>query len=758
MRTSPRCRFFAVGAVFLGFAFAGPMAAAGDLQILYPLYSYPNWYSPSTYLWGEVAAAASTAPITAIINPDSGPDGPPNADYIHGLNDLHAAGVTILGYVYTHYGNTTTRPLSDVQADIDTYEQQYSAYGVSGIFLDEASTDPSTLSYYSGLYTYIKGHSHLTQVVTNPGTNIPEAFISAPTSDTSVIFEDTSGWTQYVTDSYVANDPAQRFAALVLKVPTVAQMHAAIALAVQRNVGYVFVTDKTTPNPYNALPSYWTDEINYIAAGPTNTLTASKGGPVPQQLGTTTYGSFGTPQTAAFAGALQLGKSSALALFGADGRVLLEAGASLPGLPQSGSVIVSFGQPSGDAALVTLRPGKGAITAQDNVALVSGLYQGATNVVAQTAAPSSSRAIKNFLAIDGNGTTTFFLASLEGAGVAAENNKALFAVQSTALNLLVRTGELVNGSKILSLTTLEGSSRTLADGRWRAGDAAFGVRLGFSDGEAIYTIPATAASPADWTLVAETGPSAIAALNGATIASFGLPGFGPKGFAVLATLAVTKGGPAMVANDVALITAQYGSAPTVLARKGDSVSTDSVGHALTGARIRAMTDPIMGGEAQVAFMLTASGLNPAEEAVAQLALPAIAYSSDGAAWSLMANVGAVAPGGGYWAGFSSLALSDGATSAPLFTGLLKVSAAAGVSSASDFGLWTVDSTGALRLLLGADEGITVSGMRKTVRTFSALTPAPGSIGAASGYDQSGHVEALATFSDGTQALLKLTAP
>ena len=64
----------------------------------------------------------------------------------------------------------------------------------------------------------------------------------------------------------------------------------------------------------------------------------------------------------------------------------------------------------------------------------------------------------------------------------------------------------------------------------------------------------------------------------------------------------------------------------------------------------------------------------------------------------------------------------------------------------------------MRLLLGADEGITVSGMRKTVRTFSALTPAPGSIGAASGYDQSGHVEALATFSDGTQALLKLTAP
>jgi len=76
-------------------AAAAVTADASSLQILYPLYSYPNRYSPGTYTWGYVAAA--TAPITAIINPDNGPTGPPNADYLHGMGDLQRAGVTMVG-------------------------------------------------------------------------------------------------------------------------------------------------------------------------------------------------------------------------------------------------------------------------------------------------------------------------------------------------------------------------------------------------------------------------------------------------------------------------------------------------------------------------------------------------------------------------------------------------------------------------------------------------------------------------------------
>jgi hypothetical protein len=34
--------------------------------------------------------------------------------------------------------------------------------------------------------------------------------------------------------------------------------------AVARNIGYVYVTDDVLNNPWNTLPTYWTDEVDYI--------------------------------------------------------------------------------------------------------------------------------------------------------------------------------------------------------------------------------------------------------------------------------------------------------------------------------------------------------------------------------------------------------------------------------------------------------------------------------------------------------------
>lgn len=250
-------------------------AFAGELSILLPLYSYPNWYAgAAAYEWDDVASAASQVPITAIINPNSGPNGgPPNADYIHGMSDLMAAGVTMVGYVYTSYGNTTLRPLLDVQHDIDLYDQHFATHGISGIFLDEASNDPAKAPYYAALYNYIKSKPHLSKVITNPGINIPETFVATPTADTTVIYESTSGWAGYGADPYVANYSAGRFASLMLNVPTIAEMHASIDLAVQRNIGYVYVTDDTilaspNDNPFDRLPTYWQNEVSYVASVP----------------------------------------------------------------------------------------------------------------------------------------------------------------------------------------------------------------------------------------------------------------------------------------------------------------------------------------------------------------------------------------------------------------------------------------------------------------------------------------------------------
>jgi len=237
---------------------------AGDMQILFPLYSYPNWYSPSSYIWDDIAAANATVPITAIIDPANGPGGSgPNSDYLHGMADLAAGGVKMIGYVSTSYG---TRPLSSIESDIDLWASSFP--GVTGIFLDEESNDPSKLSFYQAIHDYILTKSSLTTIVANPGTNTPESYISAPTANTTVLFENGSGWGGYATDSYVANYPRPDFAAVFYNLSTTAQMQAAVDLAQQRNFGYVFATDATGANPYDTLPSYWTAETSYVASVP----------------------------------------------------------------------------------------------------------------------------------------------------------------------------------------------------------------------------------------------------------------------------------------------------------------------------------------------------------------------------------------------------------------------------------------------------------------------------------------------------------
>ncbi len=125
---------------------------------------------------------------------------------------------------------------------------------------------------------------------------------------------------------------------------------------------------------------------------------------------------------------------------------------------------------------------------------------------------------------------------------------------------------------------------------------------------------------------------------------------------------------------------------------------------------------------------------------------------------VLANAGAAAPGGGHWAAFGSLALANGAASGPLFTGTLAVNKADGVTAKNNLGLWGVDSSDTLQLLLRTNQTVVIHNSNKTLKTFVALAPAVGSPGAASGYDDNGNVAVLATFTDGSKALLKLTVP
>jgi hypothetical protein len=230
------------------------------LRVLIPLYIYPESVNGRN-AWQPLADAARKIPVLAIVNPNSGPGGgPPNGDYLQGMKLIQQAGAKSIGYVSTNYGK---RPLAQVQADIDLYNKYFS---VSGIFLDETASDPKMLGHYAQIYKYIKSKPKLQQVVANPGTQIDERYLSQPAADQAVIFESFGkDWPLYQPSSYLRKYDRRRFALMLHNVPDQKTMQQYIDLAVQRNVGYVYITnDAESSNPWDSFPSYWAAEVESI--------------------------------------------------------------------------------------------------------------------------------------------------------------------------------------------------------------------------------------------------------------------------------------------------------------------------------------------------------------------------------------------------------------------------------------------------------------------------------------------------------------
>jgi len=427
-----------------------------------------------------------------------------------------------------------------------------------------------------------------------------------------------------------------------------------------------------------------------------------------------------------------------------------------------------------DENYIAIRPGSGSSSNSEGTALstsessMSASFENLSTAGSVASAPigtgvtpedsgatvsPNTVAVRWILARDSNGTDPFFLALLRGRDVTPANNIALEATVGGSSHIVARKGEEVSidgATKTVSmLTTLVDGAGTPADGRWRVDDTDFGMRATFSDNsQAIYIVPAAATSPASWSLVAETGTvDDIAALDGAVAGSFGLPGFSYSTEAYLADLAV---GPAAIsaADDLALVTGT-----TLLAQKG-SEAPDATGAPMPGVLFKSLSDPVSGANGGVAFDATLNGAGIRDGTTG------IWFAADGITPKLIGETGGTAPGGGHFAKFISMVLpaytsgSDG----PIFTATLGLGAGDHVTGQNDFGLWTVDGAGVLELLIRTGETVTVNSQSETVKTFSALQPAAGSHGVAAGHDDAGNITVHARFTDGTQAVLNLSAP
>ena len=231
---------------------------AAPLGIMVPAYFYPTI---SNY-WSQLDYAAARVPLIAILNPDSGPGSSIDPNFVTVVTNLHKAGGKLIAYVATGY--TTSNITSKVEFSINRYLGYYT---VDGFFLDEMANGASSndVDYYATLYQYIKATNANFSVTGNPGTTTEESYLTQPTADMLMTYEDeATNYPGYVASTWVTNHLARQFIHVSYGVTNATEMSNYVALAASRNAGWIFFTDDNLPNPYDTLPPYWTNEVLYV--------------------------------------------------------------------------------------------------------------------------------------------------------------------------------------------------------------------------------------------------------------------------------------------------------------------------------------------------------------------------------------------------------------------------------------------------------------------------------------------------------------
>ncbi len=234
-------------------------AALGTARrgILIPAYFHPGT-SPAP--WDEIIKAAARVPITAIVNPSSGPGTSRSAAYADVITRLRAAGGKPIGYVSTDYAK---RLRAEVTTDVQRWKQYYPEIG--GIFYDEQSTGPDQVDHYAALVTLARQTIPGGKVVTNPGTACDRGYYDRARPDVMVLWEKAGGfpalpvWAQDAPDNF--------FAMLAHAISDKQTMLGIVSATPLSGFGWSYVTDRILGHGlWGGLPSYWLDEVAAVAA------------------------------------------------------------------------------------------------------------------------------------------------------------------------------------------------------------------------------------------------------------------------------------------------------------------------------------------------------------------------------------------------------------------------------------------------------------------------------------------------------------
>jgi hypothetical protein len=213
---------------------------AGRPRLAVPAYFHPG---RDAVTWQLLARRATDVDLV-VVNPCSGVGATTDPAYL-----ALCAGPwrrAILGYVDTAYAQ---RALDDVVDEAVTYGRRY---GVRAVFLDQVTSGPADLPHYRELARRLRS-AGLRRVVLNPGTVPHAGYLGV--ADVVVTFEDTAERYERWRPAAPPAGPAATWH-LVHAAP-VDTHRCTLAKASRLGAGYAFVTDRTLPNPWDALPAGW---------------------------------------------------------------------------------------------------------------------------------------------------------------------------------------------------------------------------------------------------------------------------------------------------------------------------------------------------------------------------------------------------------------------------------------------------------------------------------------------------------------------
>lgn len=240
------------------FVIASGMGRAAEppppIRLLVPAYFYPSGEGKAS--WNRLIDASERTPIVAVVNPDSGPGKRADDNYREIFRLGKKSKITLLGYVTLSYAQ---RPISAVKADVDSWLHFYP--DVQGIFFDEQPSTAEQAAFAVECFAYARLRIDHGTFVTNPGVPCAREYMAGRDAPTACLFEHEKGFDEYRMPVWTAPLPRDRFAVLLYNMPSAAEMRKEFGASVQKRFGYVYITNRKMPNPWDGLPSYWDDVV-----------------------------------------------------------------------------------------------------------------------------------------------------------------------------------------------------------------------------------------------------------------------------------------------------------------------------------------------------------------------------------------------------------------------------------------------------------------------------------------------------------------